>query len=90
MQTYFCEDLICFVGVRKNLIDREAIFCKDLQDQQKLQGIRGSNNSRQYEIILQTNEGPDLLEEANVVQDIISKSPLLLHKDVVDFFEQIF
>ena len=38
--------------------------------------------------MLQTKKGPDLLMEANVVQDIIGKSPLLLHKDVSHFVEQ--
>ena len=68
-----CVAQICVLTQR--LIDKEAVFRKDLQEEKQLQHIEGSNNSKQYQIILQTNEGSNLLVEANVVKDIVSKSP---------------
>ena len=59
-----------------------------LQEEQQLQGIGGSNNSKQYQIILQMNEGPVLQVEANVVTDIVSKHPLLNPKDEVDIIKK--
>ena len=66
----------------------ELVYCKDLQEEQQLQWISGSNNYKQYQIILQTKEGPDLLVESNVSTDIVSKSPLLNHKDIADTIKE--
>ena len=61
----FCAEF-CVV-LTQNLIEREAVFCKDLQEKQQLQGIGGCNISKQ--IILQMNEGKLLVQYIHTEND---------------------
>ena len=55
------------------LINREVFFYKDFQEEKQLQGIKGSNNSKVYQIILQINECTDPLVKTNFVKDFVNE-----------------
>ena len=63
------------------MVDKKAIYFQDLNENQQLTGIVGYNISKQCEIILETNVGPDLLVSANIISRIVNRSSLLRYKD---------
>ena len=69
---------------KMRLREKKAIYSKDLQKVQQLAGIGGNNKSRQYKITLEINEGPTLLVSANLLDHMISKSPLFKYKDAAE------